>query len=295
MWEKIISCFISLPFDNLSYFSIVFNIWGQIKKFAYDWQQLVGSLIGAAVPITLFIISERVRQKAEKNLEETKRKEHLQSLEKNIITAINNLSSIDKMLHDFVEITLEKFKIRIGDDNKAGRHSVGQVFVPLSYSFSLDEDLIKITTNSSFIENLVLEVFSYSKELPLLLQDISRQFDRVITFNIQIGVMRLNSASAHNASLLDNIKEFEYFMSEQTFGNNIPVYLKKLVLTQVALRKMQNLGLEKWKETFNFKSPFTQDVYDKMVEHFKPEANESIENLRQNFKSKLFLIEEQVG
>ena len=143
------------------------------------------------------------------------------------------------------------------------------------------------TTNSSYIENLKLDVFSTSQELPLLLQDISRQFDRTINLNTQVGIGKLNSPDMHNKIFLQNLDEFKIFLSKQIFEHNIPVYLKKLVSTLVALQKMNKLGLKKWRQTFPFKPPFSNDVSDKMTEYFKKEVDEYISNLQKDFTSKL--------
>jgi hypothetical protein len=115
-----------------------------------------------------------------------------------------------------------------------------------------------------------------------------------MSLNLQIGLLKLNSPQAHNQGLRENIAIFEKFINEQTFVANIPIYLRKLVSTKVALQKMNVLGLKGWKKTFNFKSPFTIEVSQKMTDYFKPEVNKQIEMLRSSFKSKLLLVGEEL-
>lgn len=253
--------------------------------FLYNWQQLVGSFLGAITPIGLFLINEEYQRRK-------KQKDHLLLLEKSLISAINNLADIDKMLHSFFDESLEKVKNKVTEDDKAGLYSVGQAFVPLSSTFSFDREILKETTNSSYLENLKLDVFSTSHELPLLLQDIGRQFDRTITLNTQLGIGKLNSANMHNKMFLENLGEFNGFLSQQTFGHNIPVYLRKLVSTLIPLQKMNKWGLKKWRRTFTFKPPFSSEVSNKMTDYFKEEVNKYILSLQSEFKSKLLIVGE---
>lgn len=256
-----------------------------IKNLVYRWQALIGSLVGAATPLALFFLTTWYQKKQAQ-------KEYFFLLEKNLITAINNLSDIDRMLHTFQNVQLKRFKEQLKEDNRAGRQSVGQAFVPLSWTFTFDKDLFKESTGSSYLENLVMQVVSTSQEMPILLQDVSRQFDRTLTLNTQIGLMKLNSPDAHNKILQENIEEFENFLVSQTFGNNIPVYLRMLVQTKVALQTRMEMGLTKWKETFNFKGTFSSETSQNMTNYFKQEVDEQIKKLQKDFGSKLLLVNE---
>lgn len=256
----------------------------QFVTFLDNWQELLGSFLGAFAPLLLFFIAIKQEDKR-------KNKEHLLLLEKNIISAINNLSDIDRMLHRFVSVQLRQYKDKVLEDDRNGRYSVGQTFVPFSLTFTLDKDLIKNTTHSTYLENLILDIVMTSNELPIILQDIGRQFDRAIAFNIQVGLMRLTSTTQHNKTLFENISNFENFLSEQTFGVNIPVYLRKLVSSQIALQEMTTLGVKKWKRVFNYK--YSPDATKKMEAYFKPKVDAQIEALRSSFSSKLLLVGEQ--
>jgi hypothetical protein len=275
---------IFLSYLTLCFLYFLFNNTSLVEKLD-KWQQLVGSIIGAGTPLALFLISE-AREKRKKQ------KEFYLLLEKNIISAINNLADIDNMLHRFIDVQLKNHKKHINEDEKAGRYSIGQAFVPLSATFTLDKDILKTSTPSSYLENLIMDVVSTSQELPLLLVDIGRQFERTMSFTAQIGMMKLNSHTGHNKAVLDNLAEFEKFLEEQTFGANIPIYLRKLVSTKIALQAMSKWGLKRWKKTFDFKSGFTLDVSQKMTDYFKPEVNKQIEGLQGSFKSKLLFVEE---
>lgn len=257
----------------------------RIGGIVYDWQALIGSLVGAAAPLGLFFVTTWYQKK-------NAQKEYFFLLEKNLVTTINNLADVDRMLHTFQNKQLRRFKERIEEDDGAGRLSVGQAFVPLSWTFTFDKELFKESTGSSYLENLVMQVVSTSQEMPILLQDVSRQFDRTLNLNTQIGLMKLNSPTAHNQILRDNIREFENFLIMQTFGNNIPIYLRMLVQTKVALQTRMKMGLSGWKRTFNFKGPFSTETSQKMNDYFKSEVDKQITELKTEFQSNLLLVGE---
>lgn len=252
----------------------------------YNWQQLIGSFLGAITPIGLFLATEKYQKKQ-------KKKAHLLLLEKSLILAINNLSSIDKMLHTFHGNQLTRLKTRVAQESTSGDYSAGQAFLPFSATFSFAPEIMNETTDSSYLENLKLDVFATSQELPIILKDIDRQFDRTIVLNTQISMAKLNTSEKQNRIFLSNIAEFENLLDQQIFKNNIPIYLRKLASTLVAVQSMTTWGLQKWKETFPFQSPFTQEIAEKMDTYFESEVNKQIVVLQRDFKSKLYLVGEQ--
>lgn len=253
-------------------------------KQIHYWQELIGAFIGAATPIGWYVWQQKREQSK-------KHKDYLVLLEKNLVLAINNLADIDKMLHQFMSGNFSRFKQRVYDENNAGRHSAGQTFVPLSASFVLDKDLLKESTESNYLDNLILETIALSHELPQVLGDINRQFDRTISLNAQIGMMKLNAPKSHNAIFLENLREFESFIWDQIFGNNIPVYLKTLMSARVALQQMIKLGYTKWVATFDHFSHLPADQRQiKIAEYFKEDINDAIKKIQPEFKSELKLV-----
>ncbi len=257
-----------------------------VYDFIYDWQQLIGAFLGALTPIALFLINEKYQKKQ-------KKKAHLLLLEKSIILAINNLSDIDNMLHRFNSNQLTVAKQRIANESLKNQYSVGQIFIPLTATFSFSDELMNETTDSNYIENLKMDVYATSKELPILLQDLNRQFDRNINLNTQISIAKLNDPKMQNTVFLSNITDFEKYLYAEVFGHNIPVYLRKLVTLLIALKKMNSLGLKKWRATFPFKQPYTQEIDEKISAYFSEEINNKIKELDKSFKSKLLLVEEK--
>jgi len=257
-----------------------------LYSWMYNWQQLIGAFLGALTPIALFLANEKHQKKQ-------KKKAHLLLLEKSIVLAINNLCDIDNMLHRFISNQLYVAKQRIAQETANNQYSAGQLFVPLSSTFSFSKELMDETTDSSYLENLKLDVYATSKELPLLLKDLDRQFERTISLNTQMSIAKLIEPEKQNNIFLINLTEFEKYLHSEVFGHNIPVYLRKLASTLIALKKMNELGLTKWKETFPFKPPYNEVTEEKMREYFSKEVNNQITKLQKNFKSKLFLVGEE--
>lgn len=278
---------------SYGYWSVTDKFPG-VWNFLYGWQELLGAFIGAATPITIFIVQQRIEEKKriqKEQAHEAKRKsDFFLLLEKNLASAINNLSSIDQMLHRVQDVTLKKLRMRIAEDDAENNYSVGRAFIPMSAVFSLDKEILKESTGSSYIENAIMDCISTSHEMPHLLADISRQFDSTIAMNTQLGLMRVNDPHTHNAKFLDNLNEFEHELLFQAFGHNIPIYLRKLISALIALRSMNTWGLQKWQETFGPNSP---DGPDRVKKYFKSEVDEMIRQQQKYFGSKLILVDEK--
>jgi hypothetical protein len=95
-----------------------------------------------------------------------------------------------------------------------------------------------------------MQAISMSRDFPVLLQDVHRQFDRMLAFNTQVGIMRLNNPKLHNTTLLSNLDDFVTFVKLQLFGNNIPVFLKILVSALVPLQERNRIGLKAWAKKY---------------------------------------------
>jgi hypothetical protein len=273
-------------------------IFSPTHNFLQNWQELIGSLAGAFFGIAGTVGVYLFRQARERvNIlveEKEKWAKNLQLIEKHLTWAINSLADIDAMLHNFYEIKLRVYKERVEVDDQAGRYSVGQAFIPLTPTFILDEELLKTTTGSMYVENCLMLAISTSKNMPTLMTDLDRQFDRTLVTNFQVGLAKVNSAVAHNIILKENLREFEESLLSQAFEHNFPVYLRILVKALVAVKAIQEMGMEKWQATYNFPDLTTTDSRMKRMEKiFTEPTNKMIESLRGAFKSDLVLIGEQ--
>lgn len=264
-----------------------------------DWQQLIGAFFGASVPLVVFYLTIRherlVEERKKREREDVEYKDHLTLLERHIVWAINNINDLDRMLHSFLNEKLKEYKGRINEDDRAGRYSVGQAFLPLTYIFVLDDSLLERSTKSLFLENALMHAISISRDMPSLIKDMSRQFDRTLALNTQLGLIQVNSSQKHNEVLSSNLVEFEIFTKSQMLEHNIPIYVRALITSKVALRKMHQLGFEKWTENYNFgmEGLSTDDKYQKMEDIFTDEINAEIDLLQATFKSKLIHIGEK--
>lgn len=264
----------------------------------YRWQELVGGFFGAAIPLVIFYLSlrhQRVSEEKKKKEEKDEAyKKLLALIERHLTWAINNLASIDRMLHRFVKDKLPEYIKNVGDDDGNKRYSVGQIFLPLTPTFVLGKELLEESTGSLYLENSLMQVIAISQNLPTMMADLHRQFDRTISFSTQLGLMKVNTPSQHNAGLLENLEEFRKFLQQEIFDNNFPVYLRALAKARVAISKMQELGMEKWRETYNIATTYTPEQrYQMMEARFKDEINAEIESVKSAFDSKLVLVDEK--
>jgi len=276
------------------------NPYKWLLKYLYDWQALIAALIGAGIGATTPVLVFYIKERTDKN---KRRKEHLLFLEKNIVSAINNLSDIDNTLYSFVNSKL-KFLIqdveKIISEQKEGRslnqYAAHQAFIPFSSIFLLDNSLLKETSDSAYIENLTLTVIRISMDMPEIMRDIHRQFDRTLSFNQEISILKLNSPIEQNKIFLDNLKRFELFINSEIFQHNIPLFLRRLVSLRIALAAMNEWGFKKWRKIFNY--PLTEPVdtrMQKVEDFFKDDINSMIKGMLEDkmFNSRLLLIGEE--
>ena len=151
--------------------------------------------------------------------------------------------------------------------------------------------MINESADSGYIENLKLIVFSKSQEIPIIIEDINRQLYNTIELSTKIGLAKLNGFKAHNESLLENLNRFEELLDKQILGHNIPIYLRDLVKLRIAISKLNEIGLEKWKEIFPFS--YNLETDKKISKYFQEDVDKLIDDLRLSFKSKLLLSNEK--
>ena len=285
LFVVVFSCILSISMPGIAPAKPLFLV--ALLDFIKQWQELIGSALGAVTAIVVLLYSERL-------LARRKRKEYLLLMEKSLVTAINNLSEIDKMLHAFIEQQLGEFVRRVQEDNAAGRYSVGTAFIPLTNVFQFENGLLRESSESNYVENLITDVLSTSQGLPFILQDINRQFEHTINFNTQLGLMKVNSVAVHNMVLLQNMDAFRDILMQQTLSHNIPVYVRKLVCALVALRTLNKWGLPRWRATFNYPlSMSAQERGEEMDKYFEAEVNDTINQFQQYFISRLLRVNEE--
>gem|GEM_PF-3829681 len=269
---------------------IVFGIAFPFGHFLFEWQELIGSLFGAAiaglVAVGLFFATEI--SKDNKDF-----RSHIHLLHRSVGAALSNLVGIDKALHNFVETTLDPIIRDVESKIKEGTPCLNQAFIPLMYSFEFDTKLLETFSGSGYIDVKTLLVIGSSKDLSKLIQDLNRQFDATLEQNNQITLRKLNTNHVPaNTALKDHLLQFKKMLETSVFEKAIPLYVRELTQTQVAVGKLQEFGSpKKWRDFFKAKNFDGPDMEKNLDQFFSKEVTKKLLVYQSQFTSPLMLVE----
>lgn len=263
---------------------ILVNNWSCLISALERWQELTGSLVGAAVgaltAILIFVKTESA--KAEKD-----RGDHVHLLHRSIGAALQNLTEIDSTLHVFVDETLSKIIEKIDTTNDGAAPSIGAGFIPLMHVTDISDELLRRFSGSGYVDIQTIALVNRSKDWRKIIDDLNRQFDTTLLLNNQIALSGVNQTHAlANKTFKTNLENFRDYVVAQTFHNNVPVYALQLVRAQVAVGYLMEWGPKKWQEFFKNKirpSHMPEDI----DAFFADKVNAKIDLYQSEFKSKL--------
>lgn len=242
------------------------------------WQTLVGAFIGATMPFLLWgYIEQHNKQK--------KRKEYLYYLQRVIVGQINLLVEIRDTTQIFLDSKLDTLLDRI-DANPDSAYSVDTTFFPLFSVRPLPHDVNAVSSGSGYIDNKVAKIYALSEDLPHIIGDSRMQLRDTLKQNEKIAFGEKNSPEVQKEQFKRNIIEYKKMLVDDLLGINIPVYLKKLVETLVAVETKALMGDLRWKIKFDprWRIIFKRSVYlkereqlvDKMDKYFKPAVDKRL-------------------
>ena len=241
----------------------------KMNVFLFKWQGLVGSLVGASVPLILFLLTNWY-------LRYLRKEEHISRINNIIVCAVNNLIDIDKTVREFSDIRLVNFIDRIKEDTANNNYSLGTTYFPLFAKVSFPEDILNHSTRSGYVDNKIMQLFLMSKDFTFVIDDIKRQFEGTLEVNKTITLEKLNAHGFQNNSLIMNIGEYRTLLDRDFLKNNLCIYLKHLAIVGIAIRKLKSLGLLRWKLKFgpSFKYFKDKDIYNKYIEKTQERIDE---------------------
>jgi hypothetical protein len=245
-----------------------------IMGIAYKWQAFVGAIIGASAPFILWWFAETYRQRRA-------RKEYLYYLEKLLVDQINMINDVKRTIEFFISKRLVELIDNI-KANASEAYSLDQAFFPLFSVRALSNEIHSNTTGSVYIDNKVMESYKFSKDIPFMVDDLRQQFTQLLQTNREIGIRKLNPPSIQRQSYIENIEEFRKAVRRDMLEKNIPIYLKKLVETRVALNELSRIGLRTWRLRFDPKYRFYWRKRD-----FEEARNRSFDNIENFFKARV--------
>lgn len=252
-------------------------------EFLHRWQELFGAIIGASAPFILWWFAERYKKRKSQ-------KESLYYLERLLVDQINMVQEVKRAIQDFINNGLNQLRVNIRG-NPQTAYSIDHAFFPSFSVRPINENIHSINTGSGYLDNKIGKSYMISKDFPFMVDDIRQQFFHTIQLNKDISFNRLNPPEVQKKGYLDNIDAFQGMVQRDMIGKDIPIYLKTLVQTRVALNKFRKIGSIRWYIKFDVRFRFfwTPQAYEEtkinnyenMEKYFEKEVDEDLEKISQ--------------
>ncbi len=254
-------------------------------QFLLNWQALIGSIIGASIPIIGALLAwwyTRYRVY----------RENLYFLQRTIVYTINNLLETRRTILKFTDNHLKELLKNIEECNLEERYSLNRAFFPLFNVHAIDVNLLKISTKSGYLDNVLAKVVEMSKDFPLIVADAANQFRQTLELSERIAFGKQNSVKVHNQEFKKQIVEYDKFIKRELIENNISIYLKSLVTALVCIVELYEIGYFRWKFRFSsyfkfFKNRkdylnFVEGSFDRVDNHFKDKIEKKLAEIEEN-------------
>jgi len=247
----------------------------------FKWQTLVGAAIGAAAPFALWWFTEWRRK-------EWTWKEDMLYLHKAIADQINLIIEIRSAITRFSATKLIPLIQRTEQENGPA-YSVGLAFFPLFSARGLNEEFIKRSTRSSYLDNKLARIHHLSQDLPHIIDDTRMQFHETLKFNKEISFGKLNSPDAQRQMHLDNLREYRRVLEDELLGQNLPLILKNAVEGLVGITEIRKIGILGWRFKFDARYRFfvsgknvkkeRDNTFARIEEYFAPAVEKQLSEL----------------
>ena len=253
----------------------------------YNWQTLVGSVVGIILPIMFWYAKELYAEKKE-------HKKNLIYLEKYLVDATNSAydtrRTIEKFLNNQLQTLKENIKSR---DNNC--YSADNAFFPFIGKNFIDYKILSINTKSGYLDNKIALVLRNLKDLTVSIDDSRRQFTHTIDKNERMVFVKLNSPSIQNNMYKRNLEEFKKELQKSILDKNIKTAIYTLTSSRIVLLELIKIGVRKWRRKFvgiSFKyfknkkelNKFKKNTPDRMDKYFKEKINQEIIKMEKNMK-----------
>ena len=251
---------------NLSLFgNWLFSVSHSFINVLYNWQGFFGSLLGALVAIFIFTLTEWNKSKKE-------HKNHLHLLHRSIGASLQNLAETDVTVNNFAKNQLTKMIDNVDADIKKGLPTVCYGFVPLLHIFEISEELLRRFSGSGYVDIQTIQLINKSKDFRKIIDDINRQFESTILMNNQIVLSGINKNPVAQSTIFKkNLSEFKTQMIETDFQSNVRIYASILIKAQIAVGKLTDWGVSKWKKEFKNINP--QKIEEEIDKYFAEEVS----------------------
>jgi len=257
-----------------------------LYQLIYKWQALIGALVGAAAPISLWFLKELYERR--KN-----RKDNLYRLEKLLVYNINNVVDARNTIYNFIENKLKELIERI-KQREDGAYSIDTAFFPLFTVHPIDENIISLNTGSGYLDNKMIKIFKMSKDFASAIDDSRRQFTYTVEISRNMAFMKLISPADQRNQYIQNIEAFREMVRQDLFNKNIKTYIQILAFGRVGINFLRDIGISRWQFKFSpkyrfFRSKrelrkFGEATHERIDKFFKTKVNTQIKEAKALYK-----------
>ncbi len=218
-----------------------------------------------------------------------------------IIEQINMVIETERTIITFLDTKLAKLISNI-DNNPENSWSADVAYFPMFSARSLPEKIATESTGSGYLDNKISKIYSMSKDIPHIIEDLRYQFDSTLKINEKMVHGQLNSAQVQKAQFKNNLNEYERAMKDDMLSKNIPIYLKKLAETAVAINQRIKTGPLGWKFRFDPRYKFhisrktviadMKNLIEKMDSYFENERDVLVAEIDTGRDPKAFSVKQ---
>lgn len=257
-----------------------------MADFLLNWQQLIGSFLGASIPIIGAILGWIWSKYYN-------RKKYLVSLEAKVVHCINNLKDVRDTVINFKTEKLDELEKNIKARNKNKEHSLDKAYFPLFYVYKLDNILLENSSWDVYLDNHLNELVSMSNDFLEGINDSRYQFRDTIEINQNVALAKLNEYKSHNLQFLQNIQSYSSTLVN-TLNTNIKIYIEKLVEALIAIRCLRNKNIVFWHLKFSADFRYFKSYSD--YKAYKNKRYERVEKyIKNKSKDKISKLIEKIG
>lgn len=249
----------------------------------FKWQTFLWAMIWASSPFILWWVSWIIIKRREN-------KEKLYYLERVLVYHINDLLSNRKTILKFIEwnLTATINDVKNLDDSSYSLHTT---FLPLFSTISINSEILKINTNSTYLDNKISHIYNLSQDIPKIIEDSRKQFESTIENNKIYVLSKISNPKELREMYIINLENFKINLLDNLIWKNLSIYLKVLVQTHEALKYFRELWYLKWNIKFHPKFKFFKNkkLYYESLEYTYNNIEEDLKDRTDKILNSIFL------
>ena len=222
----------------------------EIKDILFKWQTLIGSAIGAASPLLIWFVIEKISK-------EKGRREKLRLIHRLLATEVNRLNEFKNNLDHFFETKLDR-KVQSLKDN-TDRVDIGEIFLPISFLPEAHESFISTETGSGLLDNQLSLLHGMIQDIRAGQDEMRHQLRTALEIHRQLCVLEKGNPQERSRELVSNLEAFKKALSEEEYEKNLPTILKALIFAMVVTKDVEKHFV--WYRTLRFKVLYTLNFF----------------------------------